>query len=339
MFYHATSMQAFQQIMKDGAIRSSEDTGVVSSRQFSAPAAALGGIYFSDNKDDLYHLHENAVNHTTFNPNMPNIGVMLEVELDVDTLQPGLDDLQAYPEHKDAHDKGQVVHFGDIDTNRIKGVSFQYPLKAGAYVDGVGGMGMILSREFTKRFKVGKDLTLDESLSVVAAQNQIIEGIYKPKYERMVVEEQTRCTENEMERLRLVLPQDAGLDMQGNPKYMLAITRANDLDILTPDAVHSENPMLADNGPSSNYQYYASYSASEYEAIKEHAGKDGVFLAKTDRVPGGLGQSKRVVDVTTIERTAIPYNHNKHVNHTDLAREAVVAAKAQQKESEEGLTI
>lgn len=343
-FYHATSMQALQAMMKDGVMRSSEETGVISNGHQAGVPAESRAIYLSDNKDDIGHLYENAVKNTTFEPNLPNSGVLLEIEVDTAHLLPDRNDPQAYPAFQQDHDKGQVAHMGNIDVSQIKSVTFQYPVTHGGYVTGLGGMGagmagMQLSREFGKGLAIGRELSLDESIAVIDKSNHFIESQFKEPYQTKVAAERIHCEDHKLERLRLVQSHAGSADALGNTKHMLSITRVNDLDLLTPGAFHNENPMLVDNGPGTNSQYYRSYSSADFEAIQAVADKDGVFLAQIERTPGGQGASKYVVDASSVEPSSVRYNHAKHVAYTNSAREEGRVKKEVQHETDAGLTV
>lgn len=152
--------------------------------------------------------------------------------------------------------------------------------------------------------------------------------------------EQKYCAENGLERLRLIAGHTLDTDGQTEPEQMLAITRVNDLDIHVAGAVHSESPMLTDNGDrAKEMRFFTRYQAAEYEAINQHAADDGVFLAKTKRLTAGFGQRRLQVDVSTVEPSKVPYNHEKHIENTKNARITASNFALAEAERDEGISV
>lgn len=159
--FHATSSQAFTEMVEAGQITPGGYIGVTSNGLNTNPDEDLqpsgdeNGVYLGT-MDVMNYYYENAVEGTHLITKYPNFAVLLEVEVDEDALGPDYDDLSINmsqenptiqqiqeemfinndPYWKQSLDSiDQVVHKGPISIDRVKSVEFIFKaIKNGDYL-------------------------------------------------------------------------------------------------------------------------------------------------------------------------------------------------------------
>lgn len=138
--YHATSSQVLQKIMDEGEFAPPSASGLTSNGLGFNSSSEGDGIYLADTDDHLSIYIDGAIDNGTFNKNLPNCGVIIELYADSDNLIADKDDYKGDNSdtatwQESLEDCNQVVHKGGIQANQIKSITFKSPLKMGGYFD------------------------------------------------------------------------------------------------------------------------------------------------------------------------------------------------------------
>ena len=180
--YHATSSQVLQKIMDEGMFAPPSDSGLSSNGLGFDASSEDDGIYLADTDDHLSIYIDGAIDNGTFNKNLPNCGVIIELYADSDNLIADKDDYKG--ENADAatwqdslEDCNQVVHKGGIQANQIKSITFKGPLKMGSYFGSKKRpvMEMVAIR---KKLINGRKLSLQEAGELLKDVDREVEEKY-----------------------------------------------------------------------------------------------------------------------------------------------------------------